>query len=37
MIVVVALNLVTCGLASGVTFIALGYAYRRLNGEPIAA
>jgi uncharacterized membrane protein len=37
MIVVVLLNLVTCGLASGVTFIALGYAYKTLNGEPVAA
>lgn len=37
MIVVVLLNLVTCGLASGVTFIALGYAYKTLNGEAVAA
>ena len=37
MIVVVLLNLITCGLASGVTFLALGYAYRTLNGEPVAA
>jgi uncharacterized membrane protein len=37
MIVVVLLNLITCGLASGVTFIALGYAYKTLNGEPVAA
>lgn len=37
MIVVVLLNLITCGLASGVTFIALGYAYKTLNGEAVAA
>lgn len=37
MIVVVLLNLITCGLASGVTFLALGYAYRTLNGETVAA
>ena len=37
MIVVVLLNFITCGLASGVTFIALGYAYKTLNGEPVAA
>jgi hypothetical protein len=37
MIVVVLLNLITCGLASGVTFLALGYAYRTLNGEAVAA
>jgi uncharacterized membrane protein len=36
-IVIVLLNLVTCGLAIGVTEIAVGYAYRRLNGEPIPA
>lgn len=37
MIVVVLLNFITCGLASGVTFIALGYAYKTLNGEAVAA
>ena len=37
MIVVVLLNFITCGLASGVTFLALGYAYKTLNGEPVAA
>ena len=36
-IVIVLVNLVTCGLAIGVTEIAVGYAYRQLNGEPIAA
>ena len=36
-IVVVLINLVTCGLAIGVTEIAIGYAYRQLNGDPIAA
>jgi hypothetical protein len=37
LIVVVILNFITCGLASGVTFIALAYAYKTLNGEPVAA
>jgi hypothetical protein len=37
MLLVVVLNAVTCGLASGVTFLALAYAYRTLNGEPVAA
>jgi uncharacterized membrane protein len=36
-IVVVLLNLFTCGLAAGVTQIATAYAYRKLNGQPIAA
>lgn len=36
-IVVVLINLVTCGLAIGVTEIAIGYAYKQLNGDPIAA
>ena len=36
-IVVVLINLVTCGLAIGVTEIAIGYAYRQLNGDPVAA
>lgn len=36
-IVVVLINLVTCGLAIGVTEIAIGYAYRKLNGQSIAA
>ena len=35
-IIVVVLNLITCGLAIGVTQIALAYAYKSLNGEPIA-
>lgn len=35
-IVVVLLNLLTCGLAIGVTELATGYAYRQLNGDPIA-
>ena len=36
-IVIVLINLITCGLAIGVTEIAIGYAYRKLNGQPIAA
>jgi len=36
-IVVVLVNIVTCGLAIGVTEIATGYAYKQLNGDPIAA
>lgn len=36
-IVIVVINLVTCGLAIGVTEISVGYAYRKLNGESIAA
>lgn len=36
-IVVVLINLVTCGLAVGVTEIAIGYAYKQLNGDPVAA
>ena len=36
-IVVVLINLITCGLAIGVTEIAIGYAYRQLNGDPVAA
>jgi hypothetical protein len=36
-IVVIVLNLVTCGLAIGVTTIAMAYAYKSLNGEAIAA
>ena len=36
-IVVVLVNLITCGLAIGVTEIAIGYAYRQLNGDPVAA
>ena len=34
-IVIVILNLLTCGLAIGVTDLATGYAYRQLNGDPI--
>ena len=37
MLLVVIINFFTCGLASGITFIALGYAYRTLNGEAVAA
>ena len=37
MLVVVVINLFTCGLGSGVTFIALAYAYKTLNGDAIAA
>jgi len=36
-IVIVLINLVTCGLAIGITEIATGYAYRQLNGDPVAA
>ena len=36
-IVVVVINIVTCGLAIGVTEIATGYAYKQLNGDPISA
>ncbi|MEZ5141966.1 MAG: hypothetical protein R2726_05520 [Acidimicrobiales bacterium] len=35
-IIVVVLNFITCGLAYGVTQIATGYAYRTLNGQPVA-
>jgi uncharacterized membrane protein len=31
------LNLVTCGLAVGVTQIATAYAYKKLTGQPVAA
>lgn len=34
-IVIVIVNLLTCGLAIGVTSLATGYAYRELNGDPI--
>ena len=34
-IVVTVVNLVTCGLAIGVTELAVGYAYRQLNGDPV--
>lgn len=36
LIVAMVLNFVTCGLASGFLFISLGYAYKTLNGEPVA-
>lgn len=36
-IVVVVINIVTCGLAIGVTEIAIGYVYKQLNGDPMAA
>jgi len=36
-IVIVLINVVTCGLAIGITEIATGYAYRQLNGDPVAA
>lgn len=36
-IVATVLNIVTCGLAFGVTFIAGAYVYRTLNGETVAA
>jgi len=35
-IVIVVINLLTCGLAIGVTELATGYAYRQLNGDPIS-
>jgi len=35
-IVVVVLDLITCGLASGVTRSSVAYASRQLNGEPVA-
>ena len=37
LLVVIILNFITCGLASGVTQIATAYAYRKLNGQPVAA
>lgn len=36
-ILAVVLNVVTCGLAYGVTYIAGAYVYRTLNGESVAA
>ena len=36
-IMIVLINVVTCGLAIGITEIATGYAYRQLNGDPVAA
>ena len=36
-IVVTVLNLITCGLAIGITQIAIAYAYKTLNGEPVSA
>lgn len=36
-IVVVLLNVITCGLAIGITEISIGYAYRKLRGQTIAA
>jgi hypothetical protein len=36
-ILVVVLNLITCGLAIGVTSIAMAYAFKTLNGEAVAA
>jgi hypothetical protein len=35
-VVIVIINMLTCGLAIGVTELASGYAYRQLNGDPIA-
>ena len=37
LIIVVLLNIVTCGLAVGVTQIATAYVYKRLTGQAIAA
>jgi hypothetical protein len=34
-LVIVVVNLLTCGLAIGVTELATGYAYRQLNGDPV--
>jgi hypothetical protein len=34
-IVITVVNLLTCGLAIGVTEISVGYAYRQLNGDPV--
>ena len=34
-VIVVILNIITCGLAIGVTQIATAYAYKTLNGEPV--
>lgn len=36
-IVVTLINIITCGLAIGFTNISIGYAYRQLNGDPVAA
>ncbi len=36
-IIVFVLNLITCGLAVGVTQIATAYAYKKLTGQPVAA
>jgi len=36
-IVATVLNIITCGLAYGVTYIAGAYVYRTLNGETVAA
>jgi hypothetical protein len=37
LIIIVLINIFTCGLGVGVTFIAGAYAYKTLNGDPIAA
>jgi len=37
LIVIVLINAFTCGLGAGVTFIAGAYAFKTLNGEPVAA
>ena len=37
LILIVLINIFTCGLGAGVTFIAGAYAYKSLNGDPIAA
>ena len=37
LIVIVLINIFTCGLGAGVTFIAGAYAYKSLNGDPISA
>lgn len=35
LIVILIINLATCGIGSGVTFISLGYAFKKLNGEAV--
>ena len=37
LIIIVLINIFTCGLGAGVTFIAGAYAYKTLNGEAVAA
>jgi len=37
LILIVLINVFTCGLGAGVTFIAGAYAYKSLNGDPVAS